>query len=80
MFKNIIIGVLLLLLTITVYYLICLVNSMESFEKERIDIIKHKENYIQHREKGLIEKEACNNELTKCSKIMNEVKLAVNSE
>ena len=79
MFKNIIIGVLLLLLTLTVYYYISLSYSMEEFQKKRIENIIAKENDIKLREKELIEKETCNTELNKCSKIISDVKNIISS-
>lgn len=79
MFKNIVIGVLIIVLLITIYSYICVVNSMEDFQKQRFDFVINKEKELKERESKIIESEKCTTELNNCNNIVNTIKNSIHS-
>ena len=75
MIKNTIIIILILLLVITLYSYYCLSTSMLDYEKDRMEYITKKENELIQREKNINQTLNYKNELDKCYKNIDSIKV-----
>ncbi len=73
MFKNAIIVILSILLIIILYAYVCLSNSMQNYEKERLSYIISKEDEIKKKENNLLDIISCNNELDQLKNIISQI-------
>ena len=73
MVKNAIIIILSLLLIIIIYAYVCLSNSMQSYEKERLTYVITKQEEIKKKEDSLIDIISCNNELDKVKNAISQI-------
>ena len=73
MFKNAIIVILSILLIIILYAYVCLSNSMQNYEKERLTYIISKEDEIKKKESNLLDIISCNNELDQHKNIISQI-------
>ncbi len=73
MVKNAIIVILSILLIIILYAYVCLSNSMQNYEKERLSYIISKEDEIKKKENNLLDIISCNNELDQLKNIISQI-------
>jgi hypothetical protein len=73
MFKNAIIVILSILIIIILYAYVCLSNSMQNYEKERLTYIISKEDEIKKKENNLLDVISCNNELDQLKNIISQI-------
>ena len=73
MLKNAIIIILSLLLIIIIYAYLCLSNSMQNYQKERLTFVMTKQEEIKKKEDSLIDIISCNNELDKVKNAISQI-------
>jgi hypothetical protein len=73
MLKNAIIIILSLLLIIIIYAYLCLSNSMQNYQKERLTFVMSKQEEIKKKEDSLIDIISCNNELDKVKNAISQI-------
>jgi hypothetical protein len=73
MLKDAVIIILSLLLIIIIYAYVCLSNSMQNYEKERLAYVITKEGEIKKKEESLIDVISCNNELDKVKNAISQI-------